>query len=135
MVNVSLKPVQQAAGDADLEIVVDPLGNAVVIAIMHRTRAAEHEEMWAQLYVDNVFEDVVRAFDASGAGAEATFVARFALSRVHLDGEPHRASIRFVRAVSRIVPRGEGSSTPFIVQTPEATAEGEFVGRVEARPR
>ncbi len=143
-----------AADEAELDVVPDPDGDAAAIAIasLRRPRFADHEEMWAQLHVDGVFEDVVRALrletetpEVRAAGAadgakrrvrESSFLARFRIAGIYRDGSSHRAQVRFVRAVSRIVPKGVGSAfgTPMI-QTPEAIAEMDFVaqGRSSAK--
>ena len=126
--------------ETELEIVPDPDADAAAIAVasLRRPRVAEHEEMWAQLFVDGAFADVVRALRLETAdGTESTFLARFRVPAIYGDGASHRAEVRFVRAVSRIVPKGVGSAraafgTPMI-QTPEALVEIDFVAR--DRPR
>lgn len=113
---------------ADLDVVPDPDGKAAGIAVasLHRARTAEHEEMWAQLFVDGVFEDVKRAVYIDGK-ADGSFVARFVVPNVYSDGASHRAQVRFVRAVSRIVPRGTADKFgSAMVQTPEAIADADF---------
>jgi hypothetical protein len=117
-----------SSGGAELDV-VESEGAAVAIAMMRRPRTADHEEMWAQLFVDGAFEDVVRALDANPGVALATFVVRFRLAAMYLDGAPHRVSVRFVRTLSQVVPRGIGvSGATTTVQAPEATAEIELVG-------
>jgi hypothetical protein len=113
---------------ADLEIVKDGGGGTAGIALasLRRERTAEHEEMWVQLFVDGVFEDVKRALyvDEKTSGA---FFVRFGIPLVYRDGTSHRAQVRFVRAVSRIVPRGTGDRFgSSMIQTPEAVAESDF---------
>lgn len=80
---------------------------ATAMASMASPRRAEHEEGWAQLFVDDVFVDVVRVLEIDqGTGHDLIRVARFRMPGLHLDGELHTACVKFVTAVSRIVPRG-----------------------------
>ncbi|HEY8074263.1 MAG TPA: hypothetical protein VIF62_09140 [Labilithrix sp.] len=124
--------------EAVLDVVPDPEGDAAALAIasLRRERFAEHEEMWAQLFVDGVFEDVVRALRVETEDPnESSFLARFRIAAIYRDGTSHRAQVRFVRAVSRIVPKGMGGAFgTSMIQTPEAIAEMDFVAHaVRAR--
>jgi hypothetical protein len=117
--------------DAELTIVADDDANGptpVAIATLRRTRAAEHEEMWAQLFVDDVFVDVTRALRLDDDGVTVTLVARLAIPPLYFEGEVHRASVRFVRSVSRVVPRFTGMAAAPIARDPEpgVRAEADF---------
>jgi hypothetical protein len=130
-------------------VAVDPEGevevgevSALAIATMCRARKAEHEEVWAQLFIDDVFVDLVRAADLSEGEGLASFLARIAVPALYFDGEPHRAKVKFVKTISRVVPRRSGSRgtieiSPAGPET-EAESESEFVatiGRGTTAPR
>ncbi len=111
-----------------------PLASAV--ATMQRPRRSEHEELWAQLFVDSGFVDVVRALEVGTKGPDAVFLARFRVPDVYLDGRVHRARIRFVPAVSRAVPRGTGGRLPYLETARPIEVEAEFVAALSpARAR
>src|SRR5687768_3033417 len=102
---------------------------ATAMATMQRLRRAEHEELWAHFFVDDVFVDVARVLEIDqGPADESLFVVRFAVPDLHLDGQPHTARIRFVTAISRIVLSGVGEAMMAkAVTQPSAEAASEFV--------
>ena len=113
--------------EAELTIVADDDADEpapVAIATFRRMRTAEHDEMWAQLFVDDVFVDVLRAQYLD----DATLVARFTIPPLYFEGDTHRASVRFVRSVSRVVPRFTGMTAAPISRDPEpeVRAEADF---------
>jgi hypothetical protein len=112
---------------------VDEGAAAVAVASMCRSRRAEHEEIWAQLFIDGVFVDLVRAVDLTETtGSElATFLARIDVPAVYFDGEAHRAQVKFLTTVSRIVPAGTTAS--FTGQELEANVEAEFAAFLRHR--
>ena len=109
---------------------------ATAMATMQRPRRAEHEELWAHFFVDDAFVDIARVLEIDqGTEGDSLFVARFRMPDLHLDGQPHTAKIRFVTAVSRIVPRGTGEQVMATQETaPAAEAVSEFVATL-AEPR
>jgi hypothetical protein len=109
-----------ASGDQDGR----PIAN--VIAMMQRTRRAEHEELWAQLFLDDGFVDVVRALEVEASPDDVSFMARFRVPDLFLDGETHRARVRFVTAVSRVIRRSSAPSEP-TEAPPAAVVEADFV--------
>jgi len=112
-----------AAGDES-----EPLVTA--LATMRRPRRATHEEVWAQLFVDGVFVDVVRAAEIDNGEPDPCFLARFVVPLLHLDGELHRARACFVTRLSRSSPKldaDESGIVPVHVDPgPEAIAEADF---------
>lgn len=113
--------------DADLTIVADDDADEpipVAIATVRWTRTAEHQEMWAQLFVDDVFVDVMRAQHLD----DDTLLARFTIPPLYFEGDTHRASVRFVRSVSRVIPRFTGMAAAPISRDPEpeVRAEADF---------
>src|SRR5690606_32155877 len=118
---------------------------ALAMATMQRARRALYEELWAQFFVDDVFVDVVRVLEIDqGIGTDAIFVARSWLPDLHLDGQPHRARVRIVSAVARVVPRATGEAAMGQAKGTEETdaveASADFVAtlgrgrRTTARP-
>lgn len=107
---------------------------ATVMATMQRPRRSEHEELWAHFFIDDAFVDIARVLEIDqGVASDSLFVARFRLPDLHLDGEAHTAKIRFVTAVSRVVPRGTGEQVMAKAETlPTAEAVSEFVARLAA---
>lgn len=107
---------------------------ATAMATMQRPRRAEHEELWAHFFVDGVFVDVARVLEIDqGTSGDCLFVARFRVPDLHLDGQPHSAKVRFVSAVSRVVPRGTGEAVMQQSEaTPSAEADAEFVATLAA---
>jgi hypothetical protein len=116
---------------------------ATAMATMQRPRRAEHEELWAHFFIDDAFVDVARVLEIDqGTAGDSLFVARFRLPDLHLDGESHTAKIRFVTAVSRVVPRATGEQVMAKSATetaPTAEAVSEFVATLASpmsrRPR
>jgi hypothetical protein len=105
---------------------------ATAMATMQRPRRSEHEELWAHFFVDDVFVDVGRVLEIDqGTAGDSLFVARFGVPDLHLDGQPHSARIRFVTAVSRVVPRATGEEV-MAKATPSAEAVAEFVATLAA---
>jgi hypothetical protein len=109
---------------------------ASVMAALQRPRAAEHEELWAHFFVDEVFVDVGRVLRIDqGRAYDSLFVARFRLPDIHLDGEPHTARVSFVTAVSHIAPQGTGEAVKAAMMTaPVAEAKSELVATLAALP-
>lgn len=107
---------------------------ATAMATMQRPRRAEHEELWAHFFVDGVFVDIARVLEIDqGTLGDSLFVARFRMPDLHLDGAPHTAMIRFITAVSRIVPRGTGEEVMAKAETaPSAEAVSEFIATLAA---
>lgn len=110
---------------------------AIAIATLRRPRRAEHEEIWAQLYVDGAFVDVTRASEVDGLGSNdetddyITLIARFGVLTLYLDGQNHHVRVCFVGPVSRVVPRGESGKMQTISElAPQAIAEAEFSAKV-----
>jgi hypothetical protein len=125
--------------DVELCIIADDTNGdvdmrAVAIASMCRARKAEHEEVWAQLFIDGVFVDLVRAADVSEDEGLATFLARIEVPALYFDDESHRATVKFVKTVSRVVARGAGSRAPSEADA-EADADAEFVATIGASAR
>lgn len=110
---------------------------ATAMATLQRPKRAEHEELWAHLFIDDVFVDVARVLEIDqGTMDDSLFMARFRLPDFHLDGELHRARVRFVTAVSRVVPRGTGEAVMARSETtPAAEAHAEFVATLARAPR
>lgn len=109
---------------------------ASVVATMQRARRSEHEELWAQLFIDSGFVDVVRALEIGTKGPDAVFLARFRIAELHFDGRPHRARVRFVPAVSRAAPRGTGDAVATIETAAPIEIEADFVAAISrARAR
>jgi hypothetical protein len=108
----------------------DEVPSAHAFASMRRPRMAEHEEVWAQLFIDGVFVQVSRAADLDPRADEATFVARFEIPELYLDAEPHRVQVRFVRAVSRVVAKGSADLPS--TELPE-TAEADFTATLNRK--
>lgn len=102
-----------------------PLASAV--ATMQRARRSEHEELWAQLFIDSGFVDVIRALEIGTKGPDTVFLARFRVPEIHFDGRLHRARVRFVPAVSRAAPRGTGAQLACRETAPTVEVEAEFV--------
>jgi hypothetical protein len=103
---------------------------ATAMATMQRLRRAEHEELWAHFFVDDVFVDVVRVLEIDqGTLGDSLFLARVGLPDLYLDGEVHTARLRFVTAVSRIVPRGTGEA---MMARSEAEPVAEAISEFEA---
>ena len=102
---------------------------ATAMATMQRPRRAEHEELWAHFFVDDAFVDIARVLEIDqGTAGDSLFVARFRMPDLHLDGETHTACVKFVTAVSRIVPRATGEEIMAkAVTMPSAMARCEFV--------
>jgi hypothetical protein len=107
---------------------------ATAMATMQRPRRAEHEELWAHFFVDGVFVDIARVLEIDqGTAGDSLFVAKFRMPDLHFDGEPHTEMIRFVSAVSRIVPRGTGEQVMAQAQTaPTAEGVSEFTATLAA---
>ena len=113
----------------------DSGSTASAVATMQRPRRSEHEEIWAQLFVDSGFVDVVRALEVGTKGADSVFLARFRIPAVHFDGTTHVARVRFVPAISRAVPRGDGRGVAIETLEP-VEVEAEFVAALSpARAR
>lgn len=110
---------------------------ATAMATMQRPRRAEHEELWAHFFVDDAFVDVARVLEIDqGSAGDSLFVARFRMPDLHLDGESHTAKIRFVTAVSHVVPRATGEKVMAKTVAAEAAeAVSEFVATLAAPPR
>lgn len=120
-----------------VELVVVAVGDdrsqprAAALATFHRARLDENEALWAQLVVDGDFVDVVRAIHVNverrfGSSDEVSFVARFAIPDLYLDGRVHRAQVRFVPSVSRVVPRGTGDQMARTETRIVAAVDAEF---------
>jgi hypothetical protein len=124
---LSIESVPVAAREAMVTVVArrDEAGApfAAVMATVQRPRRAEHENLWAHFFVDGVFIDVGRVLEIDQGGSDSLFVAKFRLPDVCLDGELHTAKVRFVTAVSRIVPRGTGENATKQGVTAVPTAE------------
>ena len=136
-IDVVSEPVLPGGASSDVDTTVavvampeDSSEVALVLASMRRPRRAEHEELHAQLAIDGVFADAVRApeIELGGDPTYATFVARFVLPPEHVDGRPHRVRVSFAHSVSRIVVRGENDHEP-LDGTPQGIAEADFVAR------
>ena len=110
---------------------------ATAMATMQRPRRAEHEDLWAHLFVDDTFVDIARVLEIDqGPYGDSLFVARFRLSDFLLDGQPHHAKVNIVTAVSRVVPRGTGEAMMKKHEaTPQAVAFAEFVATLAPMSR
>jgi hypothetical protein len=107
---------------------------AIATATLRRPRRSEHEEIWAQLYIDGAFVDVTRAseIDSDSDTDYVTLIARFGILTLYLDSHQHHVRVCFVGQVSRIVPRGESGKTQTISElAPQAIAEAEFSATVQ----
>jgi hypothetical protein len=113
---------------------LDEQTGAMAVASMSRPRHTRHEEVWVQLFVDDTFVDLTRAFDASGSEESplVTFLGRIQIPAMYFDGQEHRARVKFVKTVSRVVPRGTGVRP--VVDEPEISAETDFVATM-GRPQ
>jgi hypothetical protein len=128
--------VSREPADADIlaDVVVSPVYGvevpaALVLATMTRPRQAEQDaEVWVQLFIDGAFIDMRRAatLETELARDRQGFVARFPLPEANHDGRSHRVRACFVGAVSRVVPRGEGSRSTPGAFTPHAIVEADF---------
>jgi hypothetical protein len=110
---------------------------AIATATLRRPRRSEHEEIWAQLYIDGAFVDVTRAseIDSDSDTDYVTLIARFGILTLYLDSQQHHIRVCFVGQVSRIVPRGESGKTQTISElAPQAIAEAEFSATVQPSP-
>lgn len=108
---------------------------AMAVASMHRVRRSLNEEVWVQLFVDDTFVDLTRALDVTeDADAESyvTFLGRIEIPAIYFDGQEHRARVKFVNTVSRVVPRGTGMQPAN--DAPEISAESDFVATM-GRPQ
>ena len=114
---------------------LDESMGAMAVASMTRTRSAPNEEIWVQLFVDDTFVDLARAADVSDSDDEAivTFLGRIEIPSIYFDGQEHRARVKFVKTISRVVPRGNGIRP--IIEEPDLTAESDFVATVARRNR
>lgn len=124
-----------SARDGSIDVAVVAAGDeadnpiATAITTLQRARRAMHEELWTQLFIDDVFVDVTRALEvACEADEEVAFVATLRIPAIYFDAQPHRARVRFVCAVSRTVPR-RAATTAETETSPAAEAEVDFVAR------
>ncbi len=138
-----------AGARTELVITADRDSNeATALASMRRGRKAVHEEVWAQLFIDDVFIDVVRTAEiddgepgeGGGGCPDPSFLGRFIVPPLYLDGELHRARVCFMTRLSRSSPRLDadadesGIVATTTAQGPEATAEADFSAKRAARP-
>ncbi len=145
LLSVTSTPLDEAARveGHDLELCIlasdveDEVG-AFALATLTRPRRAVHEEIWMQLFVDDTFIDVTRVSDVSDEGdgdGRATFLGRMQIPAIYFDGQEHRARVKFVNTISRVVPRGTGMAR-MPDPPPEAVADADFVatmGRARRR--
>lgn len=106
---------------------LDEAIGAMAVASMRRARHALNEEVWVQLFIDDTFVDLTRALDVSDDADEriVTFLGRIEIPAIYFDGQEHRARVKFVNTVSRVVPRGAGVRPAN--DAPEISAESDFV--------
>ncbi|MBS2016306.1 MAG: hypothetical protein JST00_25710 [Deltaproteobacteria bacterium] len=125
--------------EAEVSVVAAELperAGALAVASMTRPRRAFDEEIWIQLFIDDTFVDLARAADDPSSEADptvATFRGHVRVPALYFDGQEHRARVKFVKTVSRVVARDDHELP--IVSEPEVTAEADFVATLGRPPR
>jgi hypothetical protein len=122
--------------DATVTVVGTSGTECMVLASMRRARLVEHEDIWAKLFVDDVFVDAIRATEVESGGEpdDVTFVARFGVPESFLDATRHRARVVFGGTVSRVLVRdptaGAARHDADHEDSPQAVAAADFFTRL-----
>jgi hypothetical protein len=76
----------------------------------------------------------MRIVEVDDAGEGALFVVHLRIPEYEMDGRSHQAKVRFVRAVSRVVPRGTGEQLKPAETSLVAEAAAEFTAARSRAP-